>query len=166
MPHLWDGTVPENWAQLVDSSKEKSLEGFYDVTKTWFKGKVEPSADLHAASNHQTPSLATSHTNGGPTSSGGFSYTISLDNGLVSGFEPSGNSQQMYGSEPKLEVTRNEGMLISNVLPYNGQLEPCYNDLPDNGFSHSETDPDTPSFPPGLEDTDHNDFCHVSFDED
>ena len=69
--HLWAGTVPENWAQLVASSKEKSLEGFYDVTKTWFEGKVDPSADPQAAANHQMSSLAASQPNGGPTSSGG-----------------------------------------------------------------------------------------------
>ena len=33
VPHLWAGNVPENWAELVASSKEKSIEGFYNVTK-------------------------------------------------------------------------------------------------------------------------------------
>ena len=65
---------------------------------------------------------AASQTNGCPTSSGGSSYPISLDNGLVSGFQPSGDPQQMYGSETKLEVTRTGGMIISEVLPDNGQL--------------------------------------------
>ena len=37
--------------------------------------------------------------------------------------------------------------------------------LPDNGVLHSKTDTDTPSLPPGLEETDHNNFCHVDFDE-
>ena len=72
----------------------------------------------------------------------------------------------MYGSKPKLEVPCSGGMIRSNVLPDNGQLEPCSNDLPDNGFSHSDTDPDTPSLPPVLVETDHNDFRHVDFDED
>ena len=31
---------------------------------------------------------------------------------------------------------------------------------------HSETDPDTPSLPPGLEETYHNGFRRVYFDED
>ena len=57
-------------------------------------------------------------------------------------------------------------MISSNVLPDNSQLEPCSNDLPDNGLSHSETDPDTPSLPPGLDETCHNDFRHVDFNED
>ena len=35
-----------------------------------------------------------------------------------------------------------------------------------NGFYHSETDPDTPYLPPGLEETDHNDFRHIDFDRD
>ena len=34
VPHLQAGIFPENWAELVDSSKEKSIGGFYDVTKT------------------------------------------------------------------------------------------------------------------------------------
>ena len=71
----------------------------------------------------------------------------------------------MYGSELKLEVPRTGGIISSNVLPDNGQLELWSDNLPDNGFSHSETDPDTPSLPPGLEETDHNDFCHVDFDK-
>ena len=54
-------------------------------------------------------------------------------------------------------------MISSNVLPDNGQMGPRSNNLPDNGFSHSETNPDTLSIPPGLEDTDHNVFCHVDF---
>ena len=93
VPHIRSGTVPENWEQLVASSKEKSLEGFYDVKKTWFEGKVDPSADPQAAANHQMSSSAASHPNGGLTSSGRSSYPISLDNGLVSGFEPSGDPQ-------------------------------------------------------------------------
>ena len=72
----------------------------------------------------------------------------------------------MYVSETKLEVSCTGGVISSDVLPDNGQLEPCSNGLPDNGFSHSETDPDTPSLPPGLEETDHNYFRHVDFDED
>ena len=72
----------------------------------------------------------------------------------------------MYGSEPKLEVTHTVGMISSDVLPDNGQLEPCSDDLTDNDFSHSETDPDTPSLPTGLEETYHNGFRRVYFDED
>ena len=89
-----------------------------------------------------------------------------MDNGIVRVFGPYGDPQQMYGSETKLEVPRTRGLIISNALPDNGQLGPCSDDLPDNSFSHSETDPDTLSIPPGLEETDHNDFCHVYFDED
>ena len=102
VPHLWAGTVPENWAELVASSKENSIEGFYDVTKKYFEGKVDPPADPQAAANHQTSSLAASQPNGGPTSSRGSSHAISLYNGLVSGFKPPGDPQQIYGSEPKL----------------------------------------------------------------
>ena len=71
LSHLWAGTVPENWAQLVASSKDNSLEGFNDVTKTWFEGKVNLSSDPQSAANHQTSSSAASHPNGGQTSSSG-----------------------------------------------------------------------------------------------
>ena len=57
-------------------------------------------------------------------------------------------------------------MISSEVFPDNGQLEPCSEKLPDNGFSHSETNPDIPSIPPGLEESNHNYFCHVEFVED
>ena len=72
----------------------------------------------------------------------------------------------MNGYETKLVVPHTGGMIISDVLPDNVQLEPCSDNIPDNGFLHLETDPDTPSLPPGLEDTDHNDFRHLYFDED
>ncbi|KAL7531514.1 hypothetical protein ACHAWF_003797, partial [Thalassiosira exigua] len=38
------GTVPKNWAQLVENSRERCVDGFYDVTKTWFEGIPDPSA--------------------------------------------------------------------------------------------------------------------------
>ena len=44
VPNLRVGTVPENWKQLVDNSREKSLDGFYDLTKTWFEGEADPTA--------------------------------------------------------------------------------------------------------------------------
>ena len=45
VPHLRAGSVPENWKQLVDNSCEKSVEGFYDLTKTWFEGESDLTAD-------------------------------------------------------------------------------------------------------------------------
>ena len=68
--------------------------------------------------------------------------------------------------DPKLEVPHTGGMIISDVLPDNGQLEPYSNDLPDNGFLHSETDPDTTSLPLGLKETYHKYFSHVDFFKD
>ena len=41
VPSLRGGTMPENWQQLVSNSKEKSIEGFYDVTKMWFEAGVD-----------------------------------------------------------------------------------------------------------------------------
>ena len=48
VPHLRAGTVPENWANLVNNSRQKSTEGFYDITKTWFDGEVDITADSPA----------------------------------------------------------------------------------------------------------------------
>ena len=50
VPHLRAGTVPENWAKLVTNSREKSTEGFYDITKTWFDGELDTTADYPATS--------------------------------------------------------------------------------------------------------------------
>ena len=53
VPHLRAGTVPKNWAQLVESSSQKCVDGFFDVTKTWFEGTSDESAreqsDSHTA---------------------------------------------------------------------------------------------------------------------
>ena len=35
VPSPRNGSVPDNWYQLVRGSREKSTDGFYDVTKTW-----------------------------------------------------------------------------------------------------------------------------------
>ena len=45
VPHLRKGTVPPNWAKLVESSSEKSTSEFYDLTKTWFAPISDASAD-------------------------------------------------------------------------------------------------------------------------
>ena len=82
------------------------------LQKHCFERGVDPSADPQATAEHQTSSSATSHPNGGPTSSGVSSYPISLDNGLVRGFKPSGYPQQMNGSEIRLEVPRTGGMIF------------------------------------------------------
>ena len=50
VPHLRAGTVPENWSDLVTNSREKSTEGFYDITKTWFDREVDITADSAATS--------------------------------------------------------------------------------------------------------------------
>ena len=51
VPHLRAGTVSENWSDLVTNSREKSTEGFYDITKTWFDGEIDITADSPATSN-------------------------------------------------------------------------------------------------------------------
>ena len=33
--------MPENWKVLVQNSREKSTDDFYDVTKTWFEGEID-----------------------------------------------------------------------------------------------------------------------------
>ena len=58
VPHLCTGTVHEKWADLVTNSKEKSTEGFYDITKTWFHGEIDITADSPATS---IPTTAMQH---------------------------------------------------------------------------------------------------------
>ena len=50
VPHLRAGTFPENWSDLVTNSREKSTEGFYGITTTWFDGEVDITADSPATS--------------------------------------------------------------------------------------------------------------------
>ena len=38
-------TVPPNWAQLVKNSSELVTTEQYDLSKTWFEGQDDPSAD-------------------------------------------------------------------------------------------------------------------------
>ena len=51
VPHLRSGTVPENWAHLVQNLRERTVDGFYDVTKTWFEGEHDPTADSDVSSS-------------------------------------------------------------------------------------------------------------------
>ena len=43
--HMRDLTVPPNWAQLVQNYSELVTTEQYDLTKTWFEGKNDPTAD-------------------------------------------------------------------------------------------------------------------------
>ena len=43
--HMRDLTVPPNWAQLVQNSSELITTEQYDLTKTWFEGNGNPTAD-------------------------------------------------------------------------------------------------------------------------
>ena len=45
VPHLRKGTMPPNWAQLVEGSREKVTEEFYDISKTWFDPASDETAD-------------------------------------------------------------------------------------------------------------------------
>ena len=40
-----DLTVPPNWVQLVKNSSELVTTDQYDLTKTWFEGQDDPTAD-------------------------------------------------------------------------------------------------------------------------
>ena len=44
VPNLRTGTVPDNWSHLVQHSRQKCFDGFYDVTKTWFEGTLDDTA--------------------------------------------------------------------------------------------------------------------------
>ena len=50
-PNLHAETVLENWPDLVTNSREKSTEGFYEITKTWFDEEVDITSDSPATSN-------------------------------------------------------------------------------------------------------------------
>ena len=43
--HMRDLTVPPNWAQLVQHSSELVTTKQYDLTKKWFEGQDDPTAD-------------------------------------------------------------------------------------------------------------------------
>ena len=43
--HMRDLTVPPNWDQLVQNSSELVTTEQYDLTKTWFEGQDDPTAD-------------------------------------------------------------------------------------------------------------------------
>ena len=45
VPHLRKGTVPPNWAKLVEGSREKTTSEFYDLSKTWFESTSDETAD-------------------------------------------------------------------------------------------------------------------------
>lgn len=56
VPHLRAGTVPENWSDLVQNFLQKSFDGFYDVTKTWFE------SDSHSTGHQRLLPLDTHST--------------------------------------------------------------------------------------------------------
>ena len=43
--HLRKGTVPSNWKTLVDNSREKNTDEFYNLTKTWFEPETDETAE-------------------------------------------------------------------------------------------------------------------------
>jgi len=45
VPHLRKGTVPSNWKTLVDNSREKNTDEFYNLTKTWFEPESDETAE-------------------------------------------------------------------------------------------------------------------------
>ncbi|KAL7542835.1 hypothetical protein ACHAWF_007262 [Thalassiosira exigua] len=54
VPHLRAGTVPSDWAQLVQHSKERCIDGYFDITKTWFDGTHDPAALQEGATTSST----------------------------------------------------------------------------------------------------------------
>ena len=45
VPSSRKGEVPDNWKQVVQNSRGKSADGFYDVIKKWFDTQADPSAN-------------------------------------------------------------------------------------------------------------------------
>ena len=75
VPHLRKGTVPKNWADLVENTRERTTEEFYDLSKTWFEPVVDPTAEdnehiVTVDSRTGTPSVGSDHTAVTPRSSG------------------------------------------------------------------------------------------------
>ncbi|KAL7466170.1 hypothetical protein ACHAXS_006459 [Conticribra weissflogii] len=56
VPHLRKGTVPDNWAKLVENSSEKSTDEFYDLSRTWFQGVPDESANELTDNSNPSPS--------------------------------------------------------------------------------------------------------------
>ena len=55
VPSLRNGrSVPDNWHQLVRNSREKSTDGFYDVTKTWLTAEHDISVGNTAKVSNTT----------------------------------------------------------------------------------------------------------------
>ena len=56
--HLRKGTVPKNWELLVQNSRERSTDEFYDLTKTWFQATQDKTAeDLENVHLGSTPGV-------------------------------------------------------------------------------------------------------------
>ena len=57
-PYLRKGTVPKNWELLVQNSRERSTDEFYDLTKTWFQAAPDETAeDLENVHLGSTPDI-------------------------------------------------------------------------------------------------------------
>ena len=63
VPSLRAGTMPANWHQSVTNSREKSTEGFYDVTKTWLKAGIDEAATTNNDAEVMDEVLPTRATN-------------------------------------------------------------------------------------------------------
>lgn len=64
------GTVPPNWAELVRNSAEKTTTEHYDLTKTWFSGESDETADkILQSSSSPAPEGAAPLANEGDSSS-------------------------------------------------------------------------------------------------
>jgi hypothetical protein len=55
VPNPRAGTVPSNWASLVENSRELTTEEHFDISKTWFDGKNYPSAGENIDPNTAAP---------------------------------------------------------------------------------------------------------------
>ena len=48
--------MPSNWKELVDNTRGKSADGFYDITKTWFEADSPPTPlPTHHRAQDQMP---------------------------------------------------------------------------------------------------------------
>ena len=61
VPHMRELTVPPNWADLVANSSELVTTEQFDLTKTWFEGQSDISADTVLEGSPDNDSLANLH---------------------------------------------------------------------------------------------------------
>ena len=94
VPSFRAGTVPSVGKDLLDNTREKSADGFYDITKTWFEADIPaPHAPLSRESDipdplDTGPVIVGTDTTPGNAGTDGVSSTADHNPNLVAQDEP------------------------------------------------------------------------------